>query len=185
MARFALYLLGCAIAFAARPLIALRYSITLKGFDQVAKAGTRGILLLPNHNALVDPVIIMAWLFPRFRLRPLADEYQVGRTALGRVVTVFGTYILPNMDRRGPAARDGMKKAVESLIEGLRSGESILLYPAGRIKRQLIEDLGSASGVEAIVKALPDVRIVLVRHDGLWGSAFGWAAKGRMPSEPC
>jgi acyl-CoA synthetase (AMP-forming)/AMP-acid ligase II/acyl carrier protein len=182
MARFALYLLGCAIAFAARPLIALRYSITLKGFDQVAKAGTRGILLLPNHNALVDPVIIMAWLFPRFRLRPLADEYQVGRTALGRVVTVFGTYILPNMDRRGPAARDGMKKAVESLIEGLRSGESILLYPAGRIKRQLIEDLGSASGVEAIVKALPDVRIVLVRHDGLWGSAFGWAAKGRMPS---
>ena len=182
MVRFALSLLGDCIAFAARPLISLRYRVEIKGFDAIAKRGTRGILFLPNHAALIDPVIIMSWFFPRFKLRPLADEYQVGRTAFGRIVSVFGTHILPNMERRGAGARDGMKKAVDDLIAGLRSGESILLYPAGRIKHQRLEDLGSASGVEAIVKALPDVRIVLVRHDGLWGSSFGWAATGRMPA---
>lgn len=182
MARLALSLLGSAIAYAARPLIALRYRVEIKGLDDIAKAGTRGILFLPNHTALIDPVIIMAWFFPRLTLRPLADEYQVGRTALGWVAKIFGTRILPNMERRGAGARDGMKKAVDDLIQGLRSGESILLYPAGRIKRQRLEDLGSASGVEAIVKALPGVRIVLVRHDGLWGSSFGWAATGRMPA---
>ncbi len=182
MARLALSMLGSAIAFAARPIIALRYRVRITGLDDIAKSGTSGILFLPNHTALIDPVIIMAWLFPRFKLRPLADEYQVGRTALGWIVKIFGTHILPNMEHRGAGARDGMKKAVEELIDGLRAGESILLYPAGRIKRQRLEDLGSASGVEAIVKALPGVRIVLIRHDGLWGSRFGWAAADRMPA---
>ena len=182
MAGFALSLLGSAIAFGARPFIALRYRIEITGIDELLKADTRGILFLPNHTALIDPVIIMAWLFPRFKLRPLADEYQVGRSALGWVVKIFGTRILPNMERRGAEARGGMRKAVDDVIDGLRSGERILLYPAGRIKRQLLEDLGSASGVEAIVRALPDVRIVLVRHDGLWGSSFGMAATGRMPA---
>ena len=181
MIRLALYLLGSAIAFAARPLIALRYRVEIKGLDTLAQADTRGILFLPNHTALIDPVIIMAWLFPRFRLRPLADEYQVGRTALGRAVKIFGTHMLPNMELRGAAAREGMKKAIDALIDGLRSGEHILLYPSGRIKRQRLEDLGSASGVETIVRALPDVRIVLMRHDGLWGSSFSWAAAGHVP----
>ena len=181
MVRFALSLLGSCIAFAARPLLSLRYRVTIKGFDAIARGGARGVLFLPNHTALIDPVIVMAWFFPRFKLRPLADEYQVGRTAFGKIVRIFGTHILPNMERRGAGARNGMKQAVDGLIAGLRAGESILIYPAGRIKRQRIEDLGSASGVEAIVKALPDVRIVLVRHDGLWGSSFGWGA-GRDPA---
>ncbi|MEI6666827.1 MAG: AMP-binding protein [Acidobacteriota bacterium] len=182
MAGFALSLLGSALTFLSRPLIALRYRVRVTGVDEVAHAGTHGILFLPNHVALIDPILVMAWLYPRFRLRPLADEYQVGRTALGRIVKIFGARILPNMERRGAEARGEMKKAVDDLIDGLRAGENILLYPSGRIKRQMLEDLGSASGVEAIVSALPGVRIVLVRHDGLWGSSFSWASAGRMPA---
>jgi long-chain-fatty-acid--[acyl-carrier-protein] ligase len=182
MLEFAKYLLGCAIAFAARPFIAMRYRIDIRGFDAIARAGIRGILFLPNHNALIDPVIMMSLFYPRLRLRPLADEYQIGRTIFGKIVSIWGTHILPNMERRGPEAREGMRRAVIALIDGLRAGECILLYPSGRIKRSHFEDLGSASGVEAIVKALPDVRIVMVRHDGLWGSSFGWGATGKMPS---
>jgi long-chain-fatty-acid--[acyl-carrier-protein] ligase len=74
-----------------------------------------------------------------------------------------------------------MREAVEGIAEDLRQGENVLLYPAGRLKRGYLEDIGSASGTETLVKGVPDVRIVLVRHTGLWGSGFSLAFAGRMP----
>jgi acyl-CoA synthetase (AMP-forming)/AMP-acid ligase II/acyl carrier protein len=56
------------------------------------------------------------------------------------------------------------------------------MYPAGRLKRQTREDIGGASGVETIVKSVPGVRVVLVRHNGLWGSSFSLGYTGRMPA---
>jgi len=182
MAEIAREWLGCLIAFVARPLISLRYRVDVRGLHDVARKGTRGILVLPNHAALVDPVILMAWLFPRFRLRPLADEYQVGRTAFGKIVRIFGTHILPNMERRGVDAKEETRKVIGGLIEDLKSGESLLFYPSGKIKRQLLEEVGSASGVEILLKNVPEARVVLVRHDGLWGSSFSFGATGRMPA---
>ncbi len=169
------------LAAVGRPLLALRYRLDVRGLDEVRRRGQRGILFLPNHAALVDPVILTLLLYPGFRPRALADEYQIGRTILGRIALLFGTRILPNMERQGAAVADGMRAALADTIDGLARGENILLYPAGRLKRQAREDLGSASGAETMVKGVPGARIVLVRHNGLWGSSFSLGFSGRMP----
>ena len=52
----------------------------------------------------------------------------------------------------------------------------VVLYPSGRVYRQYLEDVGANSAVETILRELPDVRVVLVRTRGLWGSSFSWAA---------
>ena len=169
------------VAYIARPLIGLRYRIDLRGLDAVKHKGRRGILFLPNHSSLLDPAFIMAHLYPAFQLRPLADEHQVNRTVFGYIALLYGSRILPNLERSGAGARDRTRAALQEIASGLKGGENILLYPAGRLKRQYLEDIGSASGVETLVKAVPDVRIVLVRHNGLWGSSFSLGFDGEMP----
>ena len=170
------------IARAARPLIALRYRIEIRGLEAVRERGRRGILFLPNHAALLDPVFLVVYLFPSFRVRPLADEHQVGRTAFGRLALLYGSRILPNLERSGAGARARMREAITDIANGLEAGENILFYPAGHLKRGYLEVIGSASGTETLVKTVPSARTVLVRVNGLWGSSFSIGATGKMPS---
>ncbi|MEK6631502.1 MAG: AMP-binding protein [Acidobacteriota bacterium] len=168
-------------ALMARPLIALRYHIEVRGLDAIRARGRAGILFLPNHAALIDPIIITSRIFPAFQARPLADEYQVSRTAFGKVVALFGARILPNFEREGAGVRDRTRAALDGIVKDLASGENILLYPSGRLAWQSREIVGVASGVETIVKGASSTRIVLVRHAGLWGSRFSTAFEGKMP----
>ncbi len=170
------------LSLVARPVFWLRYRIWVTGLDQVAARGRQGILFLPNHSALIDPAILVTRLHGRFRPRPLADQYQVSRTALGRIALWFGTRVLPNLEREGAGARDRMRAVLAETARGLASGENVLLYPAGRLKRTYLEDIGSASGVHSILQQHPSVRIVLVRMNGLWGSSFSFGFRGEMPA---
>ena len=46
----------------------LRYRIRVKGLDEVvARYGRKGILFLPNHPALIDPVILNTVLWGKFK----------------------------------------------------------------------------------------------------------------------
>jgi acyl-CoA synthetase (AMP-forming)/AMP-acid ligase II/1-acyl-sn-glycerol-3-phosphate acyltransferase/acyl carrier protein len=170
-----------ALAYLARPLLGLRYRVEIRGLDAVRAKGRHGILFLPNHSALIDPAVIVAWLHPSFDMRPLADEHQVGRTVFGYIALLYGSRILPNLERSGAEARNRTRQALRDIAEGLKAGENILLYPSGRLKRQMLEDIGSASGTETIVKAVPEARVVLIRQNGLWGSSFSIGRTGEMP----
>jgi acyl-CoA synthetase (AMP-forming)/AMP-acid ligase II/1-acyl-sn-glycerol-3-phosphate acyltransferase/acyl carrier protein len=170
------------VAWLARPLLALRYRVAIRGLEAIRTAGRHGILFLPNHSALIDPAILMAWLHPSFEPRPLADEHQVRRSVFGSIALLYGSRILPNLERRGAEAAARTRAALTDIADGLRAGENILLYPSGRLKRGYLEELGSVSGVETLVKAVPGVRLVLVRINGLWGSSFSIGHTGEMPS---
>ncbi len=175
-------LIGQVLAILVRPLVSLRYKLVVRGLDEISRHGRHGILFLPNHAALIDPVILTLLLYPRFRPRALADEYQINRSLLGRVAYLFGVRILPSLERQGAQAADETRAALGSTIDGLIAGENLLLYPAGRLKRQTQEEIGGASGVDTILRNAPGVRAVLVRHNGLWGSSFSFGYNGRMPS---
>ena len=64
----------------------LRYRIRVKGLDEVvARYGRKGILFLPNHPALIDPVILNTVLWGRFKPRSLVTEKQIRTTILKRI----------------------------------------------------------------------------------------------------
>jgi acyl-CoA synthetase (AMP-forming)/AMP-acid ligase II/1-acyl-sn-glycerol-3-phosphate acyltransferase/acyl carrier protein len=170
-----------ALSLVVQWLLKLRYRLDVTGLDAIVRKGNRGILFLPNHSALIDPVLMVALLHRTFAPRPLADEHQVTRTAFGKLALLFGARTLPNLEREGAHARDRMRAAVLGLVDDLKNGENVLFYPAGHLKRGYLEDIGSMSGTETIVKNFPEVRIVLVRQNGLWGSAFSLAFNGHMP----
>ena len=66
----------CAVA---KVLLWLRYRVRVRGLDEVVRRGTKGVLFLPNHPALIDPFIVISQLHGRFRPRSLADRDQVAR----------------------------------------------------------------------------------------------------------
>jgi acyl-[acyl-carrier-protein]-phospholipid O-acyltransferase/long-chain-fatty-acid--[acyl-carrier-protein] ligase len=161
-------------------LLSLRYRVSISGIEAVAAKGKKGILFLPNHPALIDPIILAAYLRTLFAPRALADKDQVDRFLIRWLARRTGVRILPSMTKYGSVVRSEVEKVLDESIEGLRHGENLLLWPGGRAYRSYLEDLGGNSAVERILQHCPDVRVVLVRIRGLWGSGFSWAL-GRKP----
>ncbi|MEN8256408.1 MAG: AMP-binding protein [Thermodesulfobacteriota bacterium] len=170
------------IVFIMRTLLRLRYRITLKGLDRLKPTGPQqGILFLPNHPALVDPLIMYVSLHKRFRPRPLADESQVDIPVVRQVMKMVRCVTIPDIATKGRHSRDEVLQAMGEITESLHHGDNVLLYPSGRIYRSQNESIRGNGGVAAILKQAPDIRVVLVRTTGLWGSSFS-KASGKTPT---
>jgi len=164
----------------ARGALRLRYRIRAKGFRQIIAKGRSGILFLPNHPALVDPVIVLTELQSTFHPKSLADKDQIDLPIVRWLARKTGVRPLPDVAKYGEACKDEVQRIIQDSIAELKAGQNLLLYPAGHLARGRYEDLGGASAVKTILEQLPDVRVVLIRSRGLWGSSFSWAS-GSVP----
>ncbi|MCP4710204.1 MAG: 1-acyl-sn-glycerol-3-phosphate acyltransferase, partial [Planctomycetes bacterium] len=163
-----------------KAILWLRYRVRVKGIDKIIRKGGGGILFLPNHPGLIDPIIVLAHLFGSFKVRALADRDRINIFLIRHLARRLGVLPLPDIGKGGLSSASEVRRVIDESIRILQQGENLLIYPAGRIYRQYLEDLRGNSAVERILNRLPDVRIVLVRTRGLWGSSFGWAS-GREP----
>ena len=168
--------LNRSLAWFVRSLLWFRYRVRVTGLQEVAQRGKTGILFLQNHPALIDPVIVFAHLLGTFRQRALADEDQIDRFFIRWLCKRINVLPIPDPAKIGAAGRDRIEAALDEIIESLRRGGNVQLSPAGRLCRSRLESLRGASATEQILQALPDVRVVLVRTRGLWGSSFSWAS---------
>ncbi|MBN2591663.1 MAG: AMP-binding protein [Sedimentisphaerales bacterium] len=159
-----------------KAIIWLRYRIRITGLDNVADKGKKGILFLPNHPALIEPIILASYLYPKFRVRALADEAQVERFFVRYLSRRINVLTIPDLTESGSKSTGKVREVIDQCVKALENGDNLILYPAGRIYRQNTEQLGANSAVERIINALPDTRVVLVRSKGFWGSGFSWAS---------
>lgn len=158
-------------------VIPLRYRVRVRGLDECIRKGRKGVLFLPNHPALIDPVIVNLALFWKFRPRSLVDIKQLRFGVLKYLEKTINMLPLPDIGISGKSGRDEVLKQINACVDSLKAGDNLLLYPAGRIYRGRYEKLRGNGGVARILEAYPEVRVVLVRTRGLWGSSFG-RAKG-------
>ncbi len=165
---------GRFLCLIARFALRLRYQIDVDGVKAIAEKGRGGILFLPNHPAFIDPVIMVAQLHKKFGVRPLMAEDQMRNKLVRTLVDTVRVLPIPETSGIEHGKADRVQNALARCVEALRQGDNVLLYPAGRLMREQTTDLGSASAVERILAQLSDVRVVLVRTTGLWGSSFGW-----------
>lgn len=167
----------CIRAFA-KLALSLRYRIRTEGLDRIAAGGTRGVLFLPNHPALIDPIILGTVLHKTFRARFLADRDQIDRFFIRWLARRINVVPMPDPAKVGSAARAEVADALAAVIDALAAGDNVVLYPSGHLAHGRRESLGGNSAVELILRRLPAVRVVLVRTRGLWGSLFGYAHGG-------
>jgi acyl-[acyl-carrier-protein]-phospholipid O-acyltransferase / long-chain-fatty-acid--[acyl-carrier-protein] ligase len=170
-------ILQCVFRF----VISLRYRVEVTGLTSINKEDGKGILFLPNHQALIDPVIVMSILYPDFQPRPLADADQANMEGNRWIMEQIRPITLPDLNKNGRDGKERIKEALREVAQGLLAGDNILLYPSGRLCHSAKEDMAGNSAVEYVLKNVPGIRTVLVRITGLWGSSLSWG-RGTEPS---
>ncbi|MDP6634043.1 MAG: AMP-binding protein [Phycisphaerae bacterium] len=161
-------------------LLRLRYRIRVKGLDKILAKGRKSILFLPNHPALIDPVIMLSVLKGPFAPRAIADQDEIDMFFIRWMAKRAGIIPIPNIGRYGQSGRQKVEDALAEGAQWMKDGGNMMLYPAGRLCKTRMEDLGGSSAVETLLSEFPEMRIVLARTSGLWGSAFGWGP-GKTP----
>ena len=158
-------------------LLRVRYRITVTGLKELKKRSrdNRPVLFLPNHQALIDPVIVMSLLYPSFTPRPLVDEKQSDHPLARYFMDMVQAILIPDLNIAGRDAKEQVFAGIEEITASLKRGENVLMYPSGRISRGHLEVIGANSGAVSLVQAVPEARIVLLRIRGLWGSRFSRA----------
>lgn len=158
--------------FFLRLLIALRYRLEVRGMENIP--ADKPMLFLPNHPAMLDPFLVYACL-DGLRPRFLADENQFDSALLRWIKNLVRVITIPDYNVDGPSARAGVLRGLEEAARALRSGDSVLLYPAGAMQRESGERIRNTSSVSRILQGAPGVRVIGVRIEGMWGSSFSRA----------
>ncbi len=160
-----------------KKLLSLRYRVSVSGLDSIDT--TRGVLILPNHPAEIDPVIVTAYLWELLHPRPVVLESMYKLPFLHPIMTRLRAIPMADMEfDSGPYKRRRVERALKQVSTSLSYGDNILMYPSGRLSVTGVERIGGASGVHAILRECPDAQIVLIRDRGLYGSIFSKAVTG-------
>lgn len=166
-----------------RLLLSLRYRVTLNcaraqfnGLAQFPRRYPGGFLLLPNHVAYTDPLILLAWLWPHFRMRPVVMDYIYRFPLAHFFLKRLKAFSVPNF--LTSVNQYKVKKADQAFVEmaaALRRGENVLFYPGGKVKFTAREALKGNAGIYNLLQICPEANIILIRTKGLWGSSFSKA----------
>ena len=161
-------------------ILTSRYKLEIKGEEILKQKG--GALILPNHQALADPQILISYLFKFRKTVPVVTE-GIYNTP---VIHYFFKFIqaVPVSDLgAGSRDTDVMKTISLGVTKALDKQRFVLLYPAGQIAGQGYEKIFNKKGAWQIVKQVPEnSRIIAVRIHGLWGSMWSRAWIGKSPN---
>jgi long-chain-fatty-acid--[acyl-carrier-protein] ligase len=168
------------ISFVIRWLLSLRYRIKIRGLEHL-KDVKGPALILPNHPAFIDPVILLALLYPHLRLRPLVYEANFRSPFFRPFGLLLRAISMPELEQFSHKRGLRVKEAIGEVIAGLRQGENHILWPAGWLRRDGLERVGGARAVGDVLTDVPNAEVILIRTQGLWGSMFSCAPTGSRP----
>ncbi|MBR4172704.1 MAG: MFS transporter [Kiritimatiellae bacterium] len=170
------------LCFVGRWIFRRRYDVRVDGLETLETGKT--YLVLPNHPAIVDPMLVCAELY-RTPLRPLSDELFFNRGGISRkVLTVLDSVLVPDLRKHATAGRAKVARALNSIVtSALAEGMPVIFYPSGHIWTNGQEEIGTRQLAYNVCRELPpDVEVIGVCTTGLWGSI--WSRAGRDSSPP-
>ncbi len=160
--------------------LSLRYRIRCHGEEQISGL-TGPVLVLPNHPSYTDPALVLTALWPWLRPRPVLYDDYFRNPLLAPFAKLLRGVRVPNLERASQAARQRTEEAIAELIDTLRRGDSVIIWPSGRVQLDGVERLGGARTAADILRVVPETQVVLVRTHGMWGSKFSYAPTGKRP----
>ncbi|MCX6230631.1 MAG: AMP-binding protein [Bacteroidetes bacterium] len=163
-----------------RFFLSLRYKIELKGVDVLKTKQSK--LILPNHQALVDPQILFTHILKYTKAVPVASEIYANKPVLKQLFNIMGTVVVSDITTNNRDT-DALKNIYSNVVHALENGKSVLLYPSGQIAGQGYEKIFNKQSAWAIVDNIPEnTQIIGVRISGLWGSMWSRAWIGKAPN---
>lgn len=186
-----IYLNRDALLCVGRWILHRRYDVSLDGVEKMDPSRT--YLILPNHPAIVDPLVLTSELY-KFKvvIRPLVDESFFSNSIFKHIFMMFNAVKVPDFRRINfrpilkvrPTLRDSARRARalgETVLNTLAKGGSVLMYPSGHITSTGKEEMSNRQLAFNIISNLPkDVSVIGVRIRGLYGSM--WSRVGGRPA---
>lgn len=167
------------IALIFRGFLSLRYKIALTGVDVLKTNSTK--LFLPNHQALIDPVILNSQIFKHSFVSPAVSDKYYENSFFKLIFKAIDAIPVSDIES-GNRDANVLEKITKSSIEALENGNNIMIYPSGQIASQEFEKIKNKQGVYKLIPLLPyNVQIIGVRMYGLWGSMWSKAKTGKTP----
>ncbi len=160
----------------------IRYKIEIKNFPTID--ANSNYLVLPNHIAYVDPVLLWCVFRPYTNIRPVATSDFSKNPFLWRIFKLMDTITIQEINNWGDSNQDDtIKDALKDLIQALEDWDSVLLYPSWRLKGQWNEYIWGKKSAYLALKALPkSTKVFTVRTTGLWWSRWSNAWSWDVPA---
>jgi len=177
---FFFHLLSKSIAFTVRVLLRSRYKILVQGSDVFRENSPA--FILPNHQALIDPLILVSHIYRFSTVTPVMSEKYFDIPVAKTFFRRLGAVRVSDLEN-GSRDTQVLKVITRSVIKGFKRRQNIILYPSGHIAGQGFEKIYNKKSAYHIVNKLPeDVQVIGVRITGLWGSMFSKAKTGKSPN---
>ncbi|WP_430816141.1 AMP-binding protein [Carboxylicivirga sp. RSCT41] len=163
-----------------RFILSSRYRVTVKGGNLLKEKGAK--LILPNHQAITDPIVLFAHLYKYNSAVPVMLSTYYDIPVAKSVFKAWGAVRVSDLEK-GSRNTNVLEQIVESVDKGLDMGKNIVLYPSGQIAAQGYERILNKQSAQLTVKNMPEeAEVIAVRFSGLWGSRWSRAWKGKSPS---
>jgi len=163
-----------------RFFLSLRYTIEIKGLEVLEHKGAN--LILPNHQALVDPQILVTQLWEKVPIVPVVTEGMYNIPLLKTVFKKLEAVSVSDLSA-GSKDTDVLKNITTQINCSLKTGHTVLLYPGGQLCGQGYEKIFNKKSAHSSVSELPqDTRVIGIRIHGLWGSMWSRAWIGKTPN---
>jgi len=167
------------LAFKIRLLLRIRYRISIKGSEIIQNNSP--VLFLPNHQALIDPIILLSQIYRFSTATPVISEKYFDLPLAKWYFRRLGAVRVSDLET-GNRDTHVLKSITRSVFKGFRRNKNIVIYPSGQIAGQGYEKIFNKKAAYHIVGTIPEnVQIVGVRITGLWGSMWSKARTGKSP----
>jgi 1-acyl-sn-glycerol-3-phosphate acyltransferase len=167
------------LAFKFRLLLRIRYRISIKGSDILRHNSP--VLFLPNHQALIDPIILLSQIYRFSTATPVISEQYFDLPIAKWYFKRIGAIRVSDLEK-GSRDTQVLNSITRAVYKGLRRNKNIVIYPSGQLAGQGYEKIYNKKSAYHIVSTIPEnVQIVGVRITGLWGSMWSKAKTGKSP----
>lgn len=154
-------------------LFRLHYDIQVTGEELLRDDRTH--LVLPNHTAYVDPLILFSqvWWLP---IQPMSDELFMRHPVYGYILRKADAIEVPDLNKSAMTREEGAQAAGQLsriAIDSLAEGKQLCFYPSGHVKLVDKEIIGNRRMAYEVCRELPqNVRVILCRMRGLESSRW-------------
>lgn len=162
-----------------KQLLSVRYKLTVTGLD-ILKSD-RAKLFLPNHQAIVDPILILSQIYKVSSAVPVVTEGYYNLPILKNILANWGAISVSDLEA-GSRDTSVLDEVTTKSLNCFKRGENVIIYPSGQLAGQGYEKIFNKQGAWHIALAMPqEAQIIGVRINGLWGSQWSKAWSGKSP----
>ncbi len=161
-------------------LLKLRYRFNISWFNEIDSK--KRYVVFPNHQALVDPQIVVSLLNQKIHLSPVISETYYNIPVLKEFFQLMWAVSMWDI-QQGTSTWDDVKNAFKNIEDGIKNGKNILLYPAWQLYSQWYEVIRGKKSAFNLIQILPnDTEILVVKTTWLWWSIWSKAWEWDTPN---